>query len=90
MRINERHSLLATGHGLLASCYGSFVHGNQPIDFYYLLKVFWPLAAGYGSRGLKILGMNRAFGNLGIYNWQLAATGQGQEDSSQGPAASCQ
>jgi hypothetical protein len=38
----------------------------------------------------KILGMNRAFGNLGAYNRKLAATAQGQETSSQKPAARSQ
>jgi hypothetical protein len=35
----------------------------------------------------KNLGVNRGFGNLGAYNWKLAATGQGQETRSQEPVA---
>jgi len=36
----------------------------------------------------KILGLNRGFTNLGTYNRNLAATGQGQDTSSQRPVAS--
>ena len=51
---------------------------------------YWLLAAGAWQlvTGSKISVINRGFGSPGAYNLKLAATGQGQETSSQMPVAS--
>ncbi len=51
---------------------------------WHLAAGHWLLATGHRVKNFR---MNRGFGNLGAYNRKLAATDQGQETSSQQPAA---